>query len=163
MEPDRYATVLVAIINQPRDWAILQERHWYRIPVRTAPKRGVNAPILAFYQTKAFDGDRWTISHYAVAREWRTLSRLQILPDEADHPRASELYYQVLLGNLQRLAHPIPSRQWRRITFIVTHWQRLLDAREVSELLHGTIWEERLWKALRGIGRLAEDIDYDDW
>jgi hypothetical protein len=163
MEPDRYTTVLVGVINKPADWAILQEQHWYRIPVRSAPQRGVNAPVIAFYQTKAFADDRWTISYFAYAREWRTVSRIQLLPDEPDHPRAQEPYYQVLLGNLQRLEHPIASRQWRRITFIVTHWQRLVEAREISELLHGTIWEERLWRALRRIGRLAEDDDYDNW
>ena len=45
----------------------------------------------------------------------------------------------------------------------MTHWQRLLEAREISELLPA-IWEERLWRALlRRIGRLAEDDDCDNW
>jgi hypothetical protein len=162
MEPDRYTAVLVGVVNKPADWAILRDQHWYRIPIRSAPQRGVNAPILAFYQTKAFQDDRWTISYFAFAREWRKAPRVQLLSDEPGHPRAQELYYQVLLGDLQRLERPIVSRQWRRITFIVTHWQRLVEAREISELLHGTIWEERLWRALRRIGRLAED-DYDNW
>jgi hypothetical protein len=49
------------------------------------------------------------------------------------------------------------------VTFIVTHWQRLQTAQEINELLHGTIWEEHLWKALRKMGRLAEEDDWDDW
>ena len=31
--------VLVAIMNNKRDFAILQEQLWYRVPVDTAPKR----------------------------------------------------------------------------------------------------------------------------
>jgi hypothetical protein len=50
------------------------------------------------------------------------------------------------------------------VTFIVTHWGRLESAYEVSELLHGSIWEERLWRALRKLGRLAEDEEeLNDW
>jgi hypothetical protein len=163
VEPDRYATVLVAIMNRPRDLAIARDQHWYRIPVDRVPKRGLHAPILAFYQTRAFAEEKWSINYYASATAWEVVPRIQLLPEEADHPRANELYYKVHLGELRRLAHPIVSRKWRRITFIVTHWERLVKAYEISELLHGTIWEERLWRALRKLGRLAEEDDFDDW
>ncbi len=163
MQPNRYATVLVAIMSNPRDLAIARDQHWYRIPVDKAPQRGIHAPILAFYQTKAFGDERWSINYYAHAAAWETVRRIDLLPAEVDHPRATDPYYKVHLGELHRLPHSISSRKWRRITFIVTHWERLQVAREVSELLHGTIWEERLWTALRKMGRLAEEDDVDDW
>lgn len=163
MQPNRYATVLVAIMSNPRDLAIARDQHWYRIPVDKAPQRGVHAPILAFYQTKAFGDERWSINYYAHATAWETVRRIDLFPAEVDHPRASDPYYKVHLSELHRLEHPISSRKWRRITFIVTHWERLQVAREVGELLHGTIWEERLWTALRKMGRLAEEDDVDDW
>ncbi len=163
MQPNRYATVLVAIMSNPRDLTIARDQHWYRIPVDKAPQRGVHAPILAFYQTKAFGDERWSINYYAHAAAWEAVRRIDLLPAEVDHPRANDAYYKIHLGELRRLPHPISSRKWRRITFIVTHWERLQAAQDISELLHGTIWEERLWTALRKMGRLAEEDDFDEW
>jgi len=163
MEPERYATVLVVLLNNERDLVIARDQHWYRIPFKHVPKRGVNAPILAFYQTKAFDEGKWSILYYAHATAWNVAPRIRLFPDEPNHPRANELYYQVLLKELRTLPHPIVSRKWRRFTFIVTHWARLEAAYEVSELLHGSIWEERLWRALRRMGRVAEEEELDDW
>jgi hypothetical protein len=163
MEPDRYTAVLVVLMNNQRDFAIARDQHWYRIPLKKAPERGIRAPILAFYQTKEFGEEKWSINYYAHAVAWEIVPRVQLLPNEVEHPRASELYYKVELGELRRLPHPIVSRKWRRITFIVTHWGRLEAAYEISELLHGTIWQERLWRALRRMGRLAEEDDVDEW
>ena len=160
---DRYATVLVALMNQPRDWEIVRQQHWYRIPVKSAPQRGVGAPIVAFYQTSAFGDEKWAIRYFARTSHWETTTRAQLLPQEASHPRAQERYYKVHLGELERLPRPIPSARWKRITFIVTHWARLESAQDVNDLLHGTIWEERLWRALRKLGRLAEEDQFDDW
>ncbi len=163
MEPDRYATVLVAVMNSERDLAIARNQHWYRIPLRRTPPRGVNAPILAFYQTKAFGDEKWAINYYAHATAWEVLPRTHLFPDEVSHPRANELYHKVHLSELRALPHPVVSRNWRRFTFIVTHWGRLEAAYEINELLHGSIWEERLWRALRKLGRLAEAEELDDW
>jgi hypothetical protein len=161
--PHRYTPVLVAILRNPGDLEIARERHWYRIPVARLPARAVDAPILAFYQTKAFGEEKWAIRYYAHATSWEVLRRVDLLPDEADHSRANQPYYKVNLGELQLLPRPITSRKWRRITFFVTHWDRLQVAHEIHELLHGTLWEEHLWKALRKLGRLAEEDDWDDW
>lgn len=151
-----YTTVLVAIINKQRDFAIARDEHWYRIPVKRAPTRALNAPILAFYQTKVFGPEAWVINYWAEAWKWEIVKRIELLPQEALHPRAQEDYYRIRLGELERLPHPIVSRKWRRITFIITTWERLMRAREVKELLHGDIWEERLYRALRKMGIVAE-------
>ena len=151
-----YATVLVAIINNSRDFTIVRDEHWYRIPARRAPTRAINAPVLAFYQTKVFREEAWAINYWAEAQEWETVKRVELLPQEALHPRAQEDYYRIRLGELKRLSHPIASQKWRRITFIITTWERLMRARDVQELLHGDIWEERLYRALRKMGVVAE-------
>lgn len=151
-----YTTVLVAIINKQRDFAIARDEHWYRIPVKRAPTRALNAPILAFYQTKVFGPEAWAINYWAEAWKWEIVKRVELLPQEALHPRAQEDYYRIRLGELERLPHPIVSRKWRRITFIITTWERLMRAREMKELLHGDIWEERLYRALRKMGIVAE-------
>jgi len=158
-----YTTVLVAIINRQRDSAIARDEHWYRIPVKRAPTRALNAPILAFYQTKVFGPEAWAINYWAEAWKWEIVKRVELLPQEALHPRAQEDYYRIRLGELERLPHPIVSRKWRRITFIITTWERLMRAREVKELLHGDIWEERLYRALRKMGIVAEGrVNWED-
>ena len=151
-----YTTVLVAIINNQRDFAIARDEHWYRIPVKRAPARATGAPVLAFYQTKVFGPEAWAINYWARAWRWEVVKRIELLPDELSHPRAHDDYYKIHLEQLERLPHPIVSRKWRRITFIVTTWERLMRAREVHELLHGDIWEERLYRALRKMGIVAE-------
>ncbi len=62
--------------------------------------------------------------------------------------RADEQYYRVGLGPLHPLAHPIPSRSWKRITFIVTHWAQIVRAWDVSDLLEENALERGLWSAL---------------
>ena len=151
-----YTTVLAAIVNNLRDFAIARDEHWYRIPARRAPTRAVNAPVLAFYQTKVFGEEAWAINYWAEAREWEIVKRVELLPQEALHPRAQEDYHRIRLGELERLPHPIASQKWRRITFIITTWERLMRAQYVQELLHGDIWEERLYRALRKMGGVAE-------
>ena len=45
--------VLVAIMNNTADFAILQEKLWYRIPVANASKRW-SPQWMAFYDSRAF-------------------------------------------------------------------------------------------------------------
>jgi len=156
-----YATVLVAVLKEPRDLAIARDQHWYRIPVRRLPPRAAAAQVLAFYQTKAFGPERWAIRYYARVQGWAQVRRCELLPEETSHPRAQEMYYQVWLGPVQPLPTPIPSLRWRRVTFIVTHWQRLQTARTVEELQHGSLWDEHLWRAMRNLGYLAERLVHE--
>ncbi len=157
-QPGTYDTVLVAVLKDPRDLEIARDQHWYRIPVDRLPKRAIGARVLAFYQPKVFGEESWAIRYYARANRWTQARRIDLLPEEPDHPRAQQPYYQVWLGPLERLPHPVVSRRWRRISFIVTHWGRLLDVEAVEDLLHGTIWDEYLWKAMRQLGYLAEHV-----
>ena len=55
--------VLVAIMNNTADFAILQEKLWYRIPVASTPKRWP-PQWMAFYDRRAFRKTAHSIHHY---------------------------------------------------------------------------------------------------
>jgi hypothetical protein len=116
----------------------------------------VGADYLAFYQTKAFDDEKWAINYYASTRRYRPVTRAELLPEEANHPRAAEQYYKVEIGPLQRLPRPIPSKRLRRITFIPTSLERLLKAEEINDLWDRGSREDRLWEAFKQEGIEAE-------
>ena len=147
--------VLVVVMNNRRDFEIARERGWYRIPLQRAPHQ-VGADYLAFYQTKAFGAERWAVNYYAPVRRYQIVTRAELLPEEAGHPRADDRYYKVEIGPLQRLPHPIPSRRLRRITFIPTTLRRLLSAQEINDLWCGGPSEEALWEAFKRGGLDAE-------
>ncbi len=147
--------VLVAVMKDPRDLEIARVLGWYRIPLRHAPKMP-NVDCLAFYQTGRFGAERWAVRHAARVRGHELVTRAELLAEEADHPRAREEYYKMLLGPLEPLPRPIPSRRWRRITFLYTTGERLLAAQEINELVIQTRERELLWRALRERGLHAE-------
>jgi hypothetical protein len=147
--------VLVAVMNDRRDFEIARHEGWYRIPLKRAPSR-VGADYLAFYQTKAFGDEKWAINYYASTRRYRLVTRAELLPEETDHPRAAEPYYKVEIGPLQCLPRPIPSRRLRRITFIPTTLGRLLGADEINDLWDRGSREDRLWEAFKQEGIEAE-------
>lgn len=147
--------VLVVVMNNTRDMALVREQGWYRIPVKRAPAQ-IAADLLAFYQTSAFGEEKWSIRYYAPVRGYRLATRRQLLPDEPEHPRAQDLYYRVELGPLQTLPRPIVSAHLRRVTFIPTTLLRLLDAREINELWLDLPATEKLWLALKASGLEAE-------
>jgi len=146
--PEDEERVLVAVITRQRDWELVRDEHWYRIPLARAPKR-LGAEYLAFYHTRGLGDLRWTIAYYAPIMSYRLVRRIELFPDEPGHPRANQLYYKVEIGPLVALPRPIPSLRLRRITFISTTLSRLLVAREVNDLWPRETARERLWRALR--------------
>jgi very-short-patch-repair endonuclease len=140
--------VLVAIMNNLRDFDIARDQHWYRIPVRSVQRclRERWPPIwLAFYQTKVFGPECWAINYYADVRAIRTVSRRALLPQEPDHLRADELYHKIEIGPLERLPEPILSRRLRRVVFIPTDWDKFISAVEINDLYDESPLEDRLW------------------
>lgn len=148
MDEDEPARVLVAVMNNERDLRIAREQGWYRIPLKRAPRQ-VAADFLAFYQTAAFTEEKWAVNYIAPIRRYRIARRRDLLPQEADHPRADDVYYKVEIGPLERLPAPVPSRRLRRITFIATTLERLLSATEINDLWMGGVSEEELWAVFR--------------
>jgi hypothetical protein len=126
--------VLVALINNRRDFEIAAEEGWYRIPTRHAPLSTTEAVALGFYFTRAFGEEKWAIHWYAPILGHELVRRRDLLPAEPDHPHADETYYKLQLGPLHRLEFPIYSLRWRRITFIETTWDRFTSAEEINDL-----------------------------
>ena len=146
----RRRTVLVAVMNNADDFQRAASEGWYRIPQRRAPRR-IGADYLAFYQTGAFKGtpEAQTVTYFAPTRRYRLATRAELLPHEADHPRADGYYFRIDIGPLQRLEKPVPSTKYRRITFIHTTLERLLSADDVLDLTYHEDPFEKLWHALR--------------
>jgi hypothetical protein len=145
------ARVLVAVVSRPRDLAAARDEGWYRVPLARAP-RALHAEYLAFYQTAAFDAERWAVRYVAEVRSIAMAARAALLPEEADHPRAKQRYYRFALGPLLTLPVALPSRRLRRISFIPTSMGQLLRARDVAELWRPPEDAEEGWDMLWGAG-----------
>ncbi len=160
--------ILVAVLPSPRDLEIARLLGWYRIPLRTAPKV-VAVDYLAFYLTGAFADDRWRIQYVAPVVGHELTTRMELLHEESDHPRAGEEYFKIQIGTLERLSSPILADKWRRITFFYTTGEYFLRAQTVRDLIVQSGEREILWQTLReratqsqtyGAGSLPE-VDLD--
>ena len=147
--------VLVAIMNNERDFGILSDELWYRIPVDKAPRRWP-PEWLSFYQTKVFGDDRWAVNYYGRVKEIRTVSRRELLPEDPLGPKSDRLYYQLRLHSLERLPHPIVSPRWRRIVFISSTWDKFRRAAQINDLYDDSPLEDRLWEQFRRLRIEAE-------
>ena len=140
--------VLVALL---KDRAALEracEQHWYHIPVKSAP-RAIEAPRIAFYQTKVFKDEKWSIRYHAPVLKREILTRRELMPDAPAHPRANLPYYKLSLGPLETLARPIVSRRGRRLVFVSTTRAKFRAAREINDLFHESPLEDSLWCAFK--------------
>lgn len=145
---DPTSLVLVAIVNDPRDMEIARLLGWYRIPLRSAPKV-IFVDYLAFYQTGAFGEAKWQIQTIAPVLGHELTTRRELLKDQPDHPRAKEEYYKLQLGPLENLPKPVRADKWRRITFLYTTGEYLMQAETVNDLVVRTEERSILWQALR--------------
>jgi hypothetical protein len=148
--------VLIAYMPEPADFIRARDEGWYRVPQRHAPK-GLYAEYFAFYFGREFGDQKWAIHHFARQTGFELLRRVDLLPEEADHPRAEALYYRVALGPMQTLEQPIVSLRWRRISFMHTTWDRFVEAREINDLLlNGGEYVDRLYATLKERGIAAK-------
>lgn len=148
--------VLVALIRSPSDLERVRTEHWYRIPVRHAPKHFAGAQYLALYLTSVFREGRWSIREFAPVRGHELVRRRDLLPDESGHPRAEELYYKLEVGPLEAMPEPIVSKRGRRLLFIWTTGEKFSRARELNDLLGRGATDEALWDELKAAGLEAE-------
>ena len=144
------ALILVAILPNQRDFDIARLFGWYRIPLKSAPKV-ISVDYLAFYQTKTFgEAERWQIAYVAEILGHELVQRRDLIRDEPDHPRAQEEYFKIQIGPLQRLDHPVPAGDWKRITFFYTTGEQFIIAQTVNDLVVKAQDErEVLWHSLR--------------
>ena len=140
--------ILVCVLPAPRDLEIARLLGWYRIPLRTAPKV-VAVDALAFYQPGTFGESGGKIETIAPVRGHELTTRAELLRDEPDHPRAREEYYKIQLGPLERLGSPITAEKWRRLTFLYTTGEYLLQAKTLNDLVVRDDERQVLWQSLR--------------
>lgn len=140
--------ILVCFLPSPRDLEIARLLGWYRIPLRTAPKV-VAVDYLAFYQPSSFGERGGQIAFIAQVRGHELTTRGELLKDEVDHPRAKEEYYKIQIGALEKLKEPIITDKWKRITFLYTTGEYLLNARTLNDLVVEDDERQVLWRSLR--------------
>jgi hypothetical protein len=140
--------VLIAIINNKLDFAVLREQLWYRIPVSSVEKwikERWSPKWLAFYQTMAFGAEKHAVNYFAEVLDIRKVRRWQLFPDEPRDEKSNRRYYQVFLKSIQALPKPIYSRRYRRIIFIPTTWEKFVNASEINDLFDESSLEDKLW------------------
>jgi hypothetical protein len=140
--------VLVCILPKPRDLEIARVLGWYRIPLRTAPKL-VLVDYLAFYQPASFGKSANCIEYVAEVKGNELTTRADLLRDEPDHPHAKEEYYKLQIGPLEPLDRPIKAKSWKRLTFLYTTGEYLLQAESINDLVVRSMERKQLWNALR--------------
>jgi very-short-patch-repair endonuclease len=148
--------VLVAIMNNKRDFGILQEHLWYRIPVDKAPRRWP-PKWLAFYQIKVFGEERWSVRYYGLVRDIRVRKRKDLFPNELPNPKSDKEYYQLRLHSLDQLPHPLHSEDGgHRIVFVPTTESKFFRARDINDIFDDSPLEERAWAELKSLPIRAE-------
>ena len=148
--------ILVCVLPAPRDLEIARLLGWYRIPLRRAPKV-VAVDYLAFYQPASFGEQGGQIQFVAKVHGHELITRAELLRDELDHSRAGEEYYKIQIGELERLTRPILARTWKRLTFLYTIGEYLLQAQTINDLVVDSEERKTLWKSLR---ERAEKMQY---
>ncbi|MFN3492053.1 MAG: hypothetical protein ACK40V_07525 [Anaerolineales bacterium] len=140
--------VLVCLIKTPRDLEIARLLGWYRIPLRTAPKV-ISVDYIAFYQPSAFQERGGQIEFIAQVKGHELTTRGELLKEEVNHPRAKEEYYKIQLGNLEKLKEPIKTDKWKRLTFLYSTGEHLMNAKILNDLVIEGEERSLLWKSLR--------------
>ena len=142
------ALILVAIIPTPEDLQFARILGWYRIPIRSAP-RILNVDYLAFYQPASFRRRKWRIEYLAPVLGHELTTRIELLRDQRDHPRAEDDYYKIQLGAVQKLSQPISAGEWKRFTFLYTTGEYFQEAKILTDLTVRPSERRALWRTLR--------------
>jgi hypothetical protein len=153
------ALILVAIIPTPEDLQLARLLGWYRIPLKSAP-RILNVDYLAFYQPAAFKERKWRVEYMAPVLGHELTTRIELLKDQDNHPRADEDYYKIQIGPFQRLPRPISAGDWKRFTFLYTTGEYIQGAKELTDLTVHLSERRALWKSLRE--RVCCETTYQD-
>lgn len=141
--------ILVAFLPTQRDFEIARVLGWYRIPLRSSPKV-VAVDWLAFYQPASFGKEhRWRVEWVAPVRGHELTTRAELFKDQLDHSRASQEYFKIQLGPLIPLPHPVLAGSWKRMTFVYTTGERLMNANTLADLTVRDDERLMLWRGLR--------------
>lgn len=144
--------VLVGVVKNLQDLCLAYERGWYRIPIRRwhndemeylaifingklrkkcAEECGRIVQNSEFWN---FEEGRGAICCYAEVLGYELAYRHHLLPQQADHPRAHEVYCCLKLGEIRERIPPIVNMNRYRFSFIKTNWERFTYARRIAQL-----------------------------
>lgn len=142
---------LVGIVPRKNLWPIIQNQRWYHIPVKSAPRNVLEVKYVAFYFPNVFEKElRYQVIYFAPVLKIGTVKRIRLFPDQPRHPRRNKDYYQIHLGKIKELPHPILSKRRRKnVVHIPTSLQRLFTAEEVNDLYDTSPVEEKMYRALK--------------
>lgn len=113
--------VLIAILKNKSDYAILQGQGWYRIQVKNKTRR-LPSRWLAFYQSKVFGDDAYRIRYYGEVRDIQIAKRNELFAYQVPNPKSEQEYFSVALKDLSERNIPIISTRPRWLVFIPTSW-----------------------------------------
>jgi len=139
--------VLIGVVRRKKDLGIILKKHYYRIPLRHCPIQKFD--YIAFYETSRLGEEGKAINYYARLKTKSEAKRVELLPDEPEHPRAEETYRVYHLGKIQRTQKRIENRSRRRISFGFTTWEKLLHSEEISQLFDIPPLEDIMTKELK--------------
>ena len=148
--------LLVALLPKKSALDILKNEGWYHIPVANAPKRWP-PKSMAFYQGRVFEEDAYKIQYFGEVESITIVPRKKLFPvTKRNQHKAEKLYYQIRLKDLQMRYTPIVSYRPRRLVFVPSTMEKFEKAEQINDLFDESPLEDRLWKALKYIGILAE-------
>lgn len=153
----KHKELLVALLPKKSALDTLKDEGWYHIPLVTAPKRWP-PKVMAFYQGKVFGKkEGYKIRHFGEVDRIDIVPRKELFPNDTKKAdKAENLYYRVQLKELQTRYNPIVSYRPRRLVFIPSTMEKFEKAEQINDLFDESPLEDRLWKALKYIGVLAE-------
>ena len=140
---------LVAIMNSKEDFEIAGNHNWYRIPVDSAPPivRNKEIKYLAFYHTRIFKDEKYSIRWYSKVNNIETVGRKDLFPDEKPNIKTPKKYFKITFDNLKPLANPVISQRGRRIIFIPTNRYKLFYAPEINYIFNNSPLDNEMWYA----------------
>ena len=141
--------MIVCWLKQKQDLSILLNEGWYRIPVKTKLDKLFKVKYLSFYQSWAFGKEKCIIKHYGTIDNISVLMRRKLFPDEKLNSKSDNVYYKIEMKDMNILKKPIYSKRARRVIFIYTTLEKLLYAKELNDLYHGSPLEDKLWVELK--------------
>ena len=125
-------TVLVGVMEQPRDFEIAQKQGWYRIREGQA-KKALNFTYVAFFFGRKFKKEKSAIRYYARITGHELATRAELLPDDCPPKKANQRYYKLQIRDIRPKDPPILNDNLR-FAFIYTTWDRFINATMLKDL-----------------------------
>ncbi len=140
--------VLIALLKEVSDFAILETEGWYRIPVERKPKNW-SQKWIAFFQPKVFKEQAYRIQSYGRVSRIDTVKRGELFPKEFGNSKSEKLYLRVQIETLIKREQPIVSLIPRRLIFVTTTWEKFSTAEFINDIFDDSPLEDELWRILK--------------